>query len=76
MAISIVMIPTAIQVGNDSVNSSVCEHKVSNGGARERNQGAEGILQPHRRKNNRNQPLPPEFPGTKPPIKENTWKDP
>jgi hypothetical protein len=27
-------------------------------------------LQPHRRKNNMNQPVAPELPGTKPPTKE------
>jgi hypothetical protein len=30
-------------------------------------------LQPYRRNNNINLPVPPELPGTKPPIKENTW---
>jgi hypothetical protein len=29
----------------------------------------------HRRNNNMNQPVPPELPGTKPTIKENTWRD-
>jgi hypothetical protein len=33
-------------------------------------------LQPHRRNDNINQPDPPELPGTKPPTKEYTWKDP
>jgi hypothetical protein len=28
------------------------------------------------RKNNINQPEPPELPGTKPPTKEYTWSDP
>jgi hypothetical protein len=27
----------------------------------------------HRRDNNMNKPVPPELPGTKPPIKENIW---
>jgi hypothetical protein len=30
-------------------------------------------LQTHRKNNNMNQPEPPELPGTKVPIKENTW---
>jgi hypothetical protein len=33
-------------------------------------------LQPHRRNNNMNQPVPPELPGTKPPYKEYAWRDP
>jgi hypothetical protein len=33
-------------------------------------------LQPHRRNNNINQPVTPELPGTKPPTKEYTWRDP
>jgi hypothetical protein len=33
-------------------------------------------LQPHRRNNNVNQPVPPELPRTKPPTKEYTWRDP
>jgi hypothetical protein len=32
-------------------------------------------LQPHRRKNNMNQPVPPELPGTKPPAEEYTRRD-
>ena len=28
----------------------------------------------HRKKNNTNQPETPEFPGTKPPTKEYTWR--
>jgi hypothetical protein len=46
------------------------EHGVLNGGIRERTEGAEGVC------NNINQPNPPEFPGTKPPTKEYTWRDP
>ena len=34
-----------------------------------------GFVAPYRR-NNMNQPEPPELPGTKPPIKEDTWRDP
>jgi hypothetical protein len=35
-----------------------------------------GLL-PHRKNNNINQPDPPsELPGTKPPTKEYTWKEP
>jgi hypothetical protein len=30
----------------------------------------------HRKNNNINQPEPSELPGTKPPTKEYTWKDP
>ena len=30
----------------------------------------------HRKNNNINQPEPPELPGTKPPTKEYTWRDP
>jgi hypothetical protein len=30
----------------------------------------------HRKNNNINQPDPPELPGTKPPTKEYTWRDP
>jgi hypothetical protein len=30
----------------------------------------------HRKNNNINQPDPPKFPGTKPPTKEYTWRDP
>jgi hypothetical protein len=33
-------------------------------------------LQPHRRKNNMKQPVPPELLGTKPPTNEYTWSDP
>ena len=33
-------------------------------------------LQPHRRNNNMKQPVLPELPGTKPPSKECTWRDP
>jgi hypothetical protein len=30
----------------------------------------------HRKNNNMDQPVPPELPGTKPPIKKYTWRDP
>ena len=30
----------------------------------------------NRRNNNMNQPVPPELPGTKPPTREYTWRDP
>jgi hypothetical protein len=33
-------------------------------------------LQSHCRNNNMNQPVPSEFPGTKAPTKEYTWRDP
>ena len=33
-------------------------------------------MQLHRKNSNMNQPVPPEFPGTKPPIKEYTRRDP
>jgi hypothetical protein len=43
---------------------------------RERTEGAEGVCKPiGRTTNNINQPDPPELPGTKPLIKEYTWKD-
>ena len=45
------------------------EHRVPNGGVRERTEGAEGVCN-HRKNNSINQPDPPELPGTKPPIKE------
>jgi hypothetical protein len=32
-------------------------------------------LEPHRRNNNMNQPVPPELPETKPLTKEYTWRD-
>jgi hypothetical protein len=38
-----------------------------NGGVRERIEGAEGIFNPIRRQ---------ELPGSKPPTKEYTWRDP
>jgi hypothetical protein len=31
---------------------------------------------PNMRNKNMNQPVPPEFPGTKPPTKDYTWSDP
>ena len=46
------------------------------GGVRERTEGAEGDMQPHRKNNNINQLEPPELPGTKPLTKEYTWRDP
>jgi hypothetical protein len=30
-------------------------------------------FEPQRRNNNMNEPIAPELPGTKPPMKENTW---
>ena len=33
------------------------------------------LKEPRRRNNNMNSQVPPELPGTKPPIKENTWRD-
>ena len=33
-------------------------------------------LQPHRRNNNMNYPVPPEFPETKLPTKEFAWRNP
>ena len=52
------------------------EHRVPNGGIRERTVGAEGVANPFRKNNNINQPDPPELPGTKPPTKDYTWRDP
>jgi hypothetical protein len=50
------------------------EHWVPNGGVRERTEEPEG--QPLRKDNNINKPNTPELPGTKPPTKEYTWRDP
>ena len=52
------------------------DRKVINEGARERSQGAEGAFSSIGRNNNTNQLVPPELPGTKPPTKEYTWRDP
>ena len=54
------------------------EHGDPNGGVRERTKGAEGVYNPIRRTTiSTNQtPPPPELPGTKPPTKEYTWRDP
>jgi hypothetical protein len=51
------------------------EHRVPDREVRERIKGAEGFAT-HRKRNNINQPEPPELPGTKPPTKEYTWRDP
>jgi hypothetical protein len=53
------------------------EHRNPNGGVRGRTEGAEGVCNYiYRKNNNINQPDPPEFPGTKPPTKEHTWRNP
>jgi hypothetical protein len=46
-----------------------------NGGVRGKTEGAEGVCNPKGRTILINQMLP-EFPGTKPPTKEYTWRDP
>ena len=51
------------------------EYWVSNGGRRERTERDEGFAT-HRKKSSIKQPDLPELPGTKPPTKEHTWKDP
>jgi hypothetical protein len=48
---------------------------LSTGGARERTKGAEGVSSPIGG-TNMNQSDLPELPGTKPPTKEYTWRDP
>jgi hypothetical protein len=52
-----------------------CEHGDHNGGVRGRNEEIEGFAT-HRKNKIINQPESPEFSGTKPPIKEYTWRDP
>jgi len=46
----------------------------SNGGVREKTEGAEGVCNPIGRTISINQ-TPPELPGTKPPTNEYTWRD-
>jgi hypothetical protein len=52
------------------------EHWVANGGVRERTERAEGVCNPIGRKTSSTNQTPPEFPGTKPPMKEYTWSFP
>jgi hypothetical protein len=53
------------------------EHKVHNGGARERTQGTEGVCSPIGGTTIcDNQHPPPKIPGTKPPTKVYGWRDP
>jgi len=48
----------------------------SNGGVREKNEGAKGICNPVGRTAVSTNQTPPELPGTKPPTSEYTWRDP
>jgi hypothetical protein len=51
--------------------------RVSSGGVRERTEGAEGVFNPIGRTTiSTNQTPSAELPGTKPPTKEYTWRDP
>jgi hypothetical protein len=53
------------------------EHRVPNGGVRERNEGAEGAYSLMGWGGNSvNQPDPPELQETEPPTKGYTWRDP
>jgi hypothetical protein len=54
------------------------EHRIPNGGVKERTEGAEGICNHIGRIiiSTNQTPLTPEFPGTSPPTKEYTWRDP
>jgi hypothetical protein len=55
------------------------EHKIPNGGVRERTEGAEGvynIIGSTTISTNQTPPTPSELPGTKPPTKEYTWRGP
>jgi hypothetical protein len=52
------------------------EHRVLNGGVRERTEGAERVYSPIGRTTMLTIQTSPEFPGTKPPTKEYTWRDP
>jgi hypothetical protein len=47
-----------------------------NRGARGKTEGAEEVCNPYRKNNDINQPDFPELPGTKPPTKEYTRRDP
>jgi hypothetical protein len=52
------------------------EHRVPNGGVRERTLGAEGICNPIGSTTISTNQTSPEQPGTKPPTKKYTWRDP
>jgi hypothetical protein len=53
------------------------EHKVPNGGVREKTEGVEGVCHSIGRTTiSTHQTFPPEHSGTKPPIKQYTWRDP
>jgi hypothetical protein len=53
------------------------EHRGSNRGVTREIEGAEGVCNPIGRTTiSTNQTTPPELPGTKPPTKEYTWRDP
>ena len=53
------------------------EHGDSTGGVRERTEGSEGVCNHIGRTNTIEKPdPPPELPGTKPPSKDYTWRDP
>ena len=52
------------------------EHSIPNGWTRERTQGAEGVCSSVEGTTIWSNQHPPELPGTKPPTKEYTWRDP
>jgi hypothetical protein len=52
------------------------EHGVPNGGVRERTEGAEGVCNPIGGTTISTNQIPLELPGTKPPTKKYTWRDP
>jgi hypothetical protein len=55
------------------------EREVPKGGIRERTEGVEGVCNPIERATVSTNQTPhhhPEHPGTKPPAKEYTWRDP
>jgi hypothetical protein len=52
------------------------EHRVPNGGVREKTEGADGVCSHIGGTTISTHQMPPELPGTKPPTKEHTWRDP